>query len=335
MIKKRVRSVILFLLLGILLITCNKKKEGPCMHPNDAAFLYFRVVDNNGNSVGKAQISLFDSYRNYEDGVSSKNDPQYAQDTILSISGSEVFLMADPYKEHWILVTYYDSTQQKFLSSQLTTSKIDKLQSCSDYHLKINIEPVGGTVAFWTSSGINLPIIVQFNNVTDTLTDSTSVQPVNIGSPGSPKELTFPVKAGTYQYQASSADGCAWTGEITVKDGQFVTVKLEPCPRAVLAFYYNSISAIPSSKQSIDIYIDNNPISMGKITAPASGTIPTSCPAADNVLYLYLEPGVSHTYKAVSPAGSNGTPCFWSGVTGVLSTDCNANTPIYLGQGCN
>jgi hypothetical protein len=333
--KNKIQSVILFLLLGVLLITCNKKKEGSCVHPNDEAALYITVVDNNGVKIGKALITLFNSYQNFQSAVASKNNPKYAIDSIRSVSGSEVFLYADPYVEHWILVTYYDSVQQKFLSSELTISQIDKLQSCSDYHIQINLEIVGGNVAFWTSSGINLPIVVQFNNVTDTLLDSTGVQPVNSITPGAPKELQFPVKAGTYEYQASSKNGCAWTGQVTVKDGQFVTVKLEPCVRAVLAFYFTSFSTIPANKQNISVYIDNNPTPAGIITTPFAGSIlSTSCPTVSNVLYVYIEPGVTHTYKAVSTAGSNGVPCFWSGNTSVLSTSCSMNAPIFLGSGC-
>ena len=333
--KNKDLFAILFLLLGAFLITCNKKKEGTCIHPNDKAALYITVVDNNGAKMGKALITLFDSYQNFQSAVATKNNPKYAIDSIHSVSGSEVFLYADPYIEHWILVTYYDTVQQKFLSSELTTSKINKLQSCSDYHIQINLEIVGGNVAFWTSSGINLPIVVQFNNVVDTLLGFTSVVPIAPSTPGAPGELMYPVKAGTYQYQATSKKGCSWTGQVTVKDGQFVTVKLEPCVRAVLAFYFTSASAIPTNKQSIDIYIDNNPTSAGTLTS-AAGVVSSSCSALSNVLYVYLEPGVSHTYKAISiaPPGSNGVPCFWSGSTSVLSTSCSLNTPIFLGPGC-
>jgi hypothetical protein len=334
MMKNKVQSVILFLLLGVVLITCNKKKEGSCVHPDDKAALYIIIVDNNGQKIGKALITLFDTYENYQKATASKNNPIYAQDSIRSVGGgSEVFMYADPYKEHWILATYYDSTQQKFLSSELTTSKINKLQSCSDYHIQINLEAVGGTVAFWTSASLNLPIKIQFNKVIDSLQGFTSVAPTDPITPGAPGELLFPVKAGTYEYQASSKDGCAWTGQVTVKDGQFVTVELQPCARALVAFYFSSASAIPTNKQSIDVYVDNDPTPVGTLTVPA-GTPTTSCSGFPNVLYVYLEPGVSHVYKAVSTVGSNGVPCFWSGNTPVLNTSCSANTPIFLGSGC-
>ncbi|MES2621644.1 MAG: hypothetical protein V4615_12405 [Bacteroidota bacterium] len=333
--KKRTLSIILFLLLGAILVTCNKKKEGPCVYNNDNAAIFIKIVDNFGNQVDSARITIFDSFEKYQKAIASKNNPKYADDSVYSESNLEVTLMTDPYVEHWILVTFNDTVQKKFLSSELSMSKVDKLQSCSDYHVTINIEPVGGIVAFWTSLGTNLPIYVQFNNKLDSLTDFTPTQPVDPSNPGSPKELIFPVKAGTYQYQAYSADGCTWTGEVTVNDGQFTTVQLVPCARARLAFYYTASSAIPAAKQSpIDIFIDNNPIPAGTLNAPYAGpTLSNSCPPATNVLYIYLEPGVSHTYKAVSPAGTNGTPCIWSSGTPVLTPDCN-NAPIFLGPGC-
>jgi hypothetical protein len=334
--KKRGPSIILFFLLGVLLVTCNKKKEGACPNNTEEASLLIKVVDNNGNQIDSARITIFDSYQQYQKATVSKNNPKYALDSIYSKSNNEVTLLADPYIEHWILVTFNDTAQQKFLSSELTMSKVEKLQSCSDYHITIKLEPLGANVAFYTTSGINLPIYVQFNNVLDSLIDSTSVTPTDPATPGSPKELVFPVKAGTYQYQAFSKDGCTWTGQVTVTDGQFTTIHLVPCQRAVLAFYYNASSAIPTAKQTgIDIFIDNNPTPVGTLNGPYAGpTLTTSCPpAANNVLYIYLEPGVSHSYKAVSQPGANGTPCIWSSGTPVLTPDCN-NTPIYLGPGC-
>ena len=125
---------------------------------------------------------------------------------------------------------------------------------------------------------------------------------------------------------------------MTVTDGQYLPVKLEPCQRALLAIYFSTSSAIPTAKQTLDVYIDNNPTPIGKLTAPVSSTIVNSCNtpfAAANVLYVYLEPGVSHTYKVVSGPGVNGSPCTWSGTTPILSTDCSSNAPILLGIGCN
>lgn len=334
--KKRGSSIILFFLLGLLLITCNKKKEGPCINNTEEASLFIKVVDNNGIQIDNARITIFDSYEQYQKATASKNNPIYALDSVYSISNASVTLLADPYTEHWILVTFNDTIQQKFLSSELTMSKVDKLQSCSDYHFTIALQPLGGNVGFWTASNINLPIYVQFDNKLDSLLDSTSVQPVDPANPGSPKELVFPVKAGTYQYQAFSKDGCTWTGQVTVTDGQFVTVHLVPCQRAVLAFYYNASSGIPAAKQTgIQLFIDNNPTPVGTLNGPYAGpSLTNSCPPiANNVLYIYLDPGVSHSYKAVSQPGSNATPCIWSSGTPVLTPDCN-NTPVYLGPGC-
>jgi hypothetical protein len=335
--KKRFFNSVSFLLLGLVLFTCNKKKEGDCIYSDNQSKLLINIVDNHGNKVDSAKITIFDSYQNYLKAVASKNDPRYALDSVYSQDTKAVKLMIDPYKDHWILATLYDTTQQKYLSSEINTSMLNKLQSCSDYHLTILIEPVGANVAFWTPSGINLPIKIQFNNSIDSLIDSTATAPTDVATPAIPKQLIFPVKAGTYQYQASSAQGCSWQGEITVTDGQYLPVRLEPCQRALVAFYFNISSAIPTPKQTIEVYIDNNPTPVGTLTNPYSGILSSSCPAApstNNVLFVYLEPGVSHFYKCVSAPGTNGTPCVWPGTTPVLTPDC-LNAPIYLGPGCN
>jgi hypothetical protein len=336
--KKRFKTIILFLVVGALVSTCNKKKESGCVHEN--ANVYIKVLDNNGVQLANATINVFDSFENYEKARTQKNNSAFAIDSIKSNSSNEVFVGMDPYVEHWVLVTYYDSTLLKYFTSELTSSKMDKLQSCSDYHITVNLLPLGANVAFWTDSPLNLPIIVKFDNVLDTLKQSTTTQPIDAANPGRPKEVVFPVKSGTYAYQATSQDGCSWQGQLTVVDGQFISVKLEMCQRAILAFYYSSLSFMPSSKHVIDIYIDNNPSSAGTLTAPItsasySGSGSCSTPAIDHVLYLYLEPGVTHTYKAVSGPGSNGIPCIWTGTTNVLSTNCASNPPIFLQQGCN
>jgi hypothetical protein len=335
--KERFKIIILFLISGTLLFSCNKKKEGDCIH--DKAAILITVVDNNGNKVGNATINVFDSFDNYEKSRVQKNNSAYATGSARSISTSEVQLLVDPYVEHWLLVTYYDTIQLKFLSSELTTSKLDKLQSCSDYHITVTLAPLGANVAFWAATPLNIPIAVQFNNITDTLKNVSATQPINATNPGTPYELVFPVKAGTYAYQATSLDGCSWQGQVTVVDGQFTTVKLETCQRALLAFYYSPLSFMPSSKNNISIYMDNNPVPVGTLSASilnSTLTGPGSCsaPAISQVLYVYVEPGVSHTYKALSIPGSNGIPCVWSGTTGVLNTNCALNPPVFLGQGC-
>ena len=238
----------------------------------------------------------------------------------------------------FLVATFYDPIQQKYLSSELVVSKIDKLQACSDYHITLKLDLIGANVAFWTASTVNLPITIKFDNVSADLLGSTSTKPTDPATPGAPNALVFPTKAGTYQYQAFSKDGCSWAGEVVVVDGQFTTIQLETCKRALVAFYFNTFSNVPLAKQSIDIFVDNNPKSVGTLKAAYTGaTLSNSCPSApstDNVLYIYLEPGVAHSYKAVSPPGVNGIPCVWSGSTSVLSTDCNLNLPVYINQGC-
>jgi hypothetical protein len=336
--KKRFQTILLFLVVGMVVFTCNKKKESPCYYPNDQANLIITVLDRNGNKVNNAAVNIFDSFENYETARVNKNNSSYAIDTASTKANGEANVLTNSYTDHWILVSYYDKTLQTYMSSELTTSKLAKLQACSDYYLTITVQPLGGVVSFWASTGLNIPIVVQFNNVLDTLLKSTPTAPVDASTPGAPYEAVYGVKAGTYPYQATSQDGCSWQGSVTVTDGQFLPVQLAACQRAVLAFYYNGSSTIPTAKVPITIYIDNNPTPAGTLTAPFTGSVlSSSCPSGspgNNVLYVYLEPGVSHTYKAVSSPGANSTPCIWSGTTSVLSTTCSANPPIYLGQGC-
>ncbi len=336
--NQRFKTIILFLVVGALVSTCNKKKESSCVH--ESANIYIKVVDNNGVQLANATINVFDSFEKYEKARTQSNNAAYAIDSIKSNSANEVFVAVDPYVEHWLLVTYYDTTLLKYLTSELTSSKVDKLQSCSDYHITVSLLPLGANVAFWTDTPLNLPITVKFDNVLDTLKQSTATQPTDAAHPGRPQEIVFPVKAGTYAYQATSQDGCSWQGQVTVADGQFTSVKLEICQRALVAFYYSSLSFMPSSKHVIDVYIDNNSSPAGTLTAPITsasftGTGSCSSPPIDHVLYLYLEPGVTHSYKAVSGPGSNNIPCIWTGSTNVLSTNCASNPAIFLKQGCN
>lgn len=335
--KKSLKYLLLFLIAAFAFVTCNKKEEGTCATGNNKAKLFIKIKDNKNNKIHKARISIFDNYASFQTAVAFKNDPKYAIDFVFSDSTKAVNLFVDPYVEHWILVSYYDSTQSEYLSSELNVSKLNKLESCSDYHFSVILEPVGGTISFWTDSGINLPIKIELNNKIDSLKDSTLIAPINLSNPLYPKQTSFTVKAGTYQYQATSIQGCSWQGEVTVKNGEYLPVKLAPCQRALLAIYYSAGSGIPAGKQTLEVFIDNNPTAIGVLTAPATSVV-NSCNLPipkTNVLYVYLEPGVSHFYKVVSGPGSNATPCIWTGTTPVLSTDCSLNVPIFLGSGCN
>lgn len=334
--RKIVNPSLLILVMSLFLLTCNKKKEGPCIH--DEAALYITVIDNNGVKIGGAVINVFDNYSSYESAKGAKNDTSFATFTGFSNAATEAELLVSPYIEQWILVTYYDSIQQKYLSSENNFSVMSALQSCSDYYITVQLDPVGGVVSFWSPSAQNIPITVKFNGITDSLTGTTLTVPVSPSNPGEPQSLNFPVNAGTYSYQATSADGCSWQGEVIITDGQFIAIQLAPCERALVAFYFNSLSAIPTDKQNITIFIDNNPVAAGTLTGMYSGApITNSCqgsPVMPNILYVYMEPGVAHTYKAETVPGSNSIPCIWTGTTSVLSTDCNLNPPVYLNQGC-
>lgn len=340
--KRILKSLFLICSVSLLLVTCKQRaEEGDCVH--DPAYIYVKVIDNLNVQVDSARINIFDSYENYEKARTDKNNPTYAIATFSSYSTQAIEIRVNPYVEHWILVSKYDSAQLKYLSSELKISKIDKLQSCSDYHITVQMQTVGGTVAFWTPSSINLNIKVKFNNVLDSLTGFTSTAPTSPSSPGAPAQLNFPVdEAGTYHYQATAAGNCSWQGEITIADGEFKAVQLEPCQRAVVAFYIDGSSGVsstgPNNKFPISIFIDNASTPVGTLNDLYSGpTLTTSCPGSpinDRILYVYLEPGVAHSYKAVSSAG-NTLSCIWTGTTGVLNTDCNLNTPVKLGPGCN
>ncbi len=339
--NKNLKPVLFFLTISLFLITCKQKaKEGDCVH--EKAHLYLTVIDNQSIKIDNAVINIFDTYENFEKARVEKNNSAYAIATFSSLSTTEVEIPVDPYTEHWVLVTKYDSVQLKYLSSELTVSKLDRLQSCSDYHSSVNVVPTGATVAFWTPSSINLPIKIKFNNILDSLTSLSSVEPLDAATPGYPKPLNFPVTAGTYQYQATSNGNCIWQGEVTVVDGEFKTIQLEPCQRTVVAIYADASSGIPNvaanEKFPINVFMDNNTTPVGVITGIYSGpTLTSSCPGLPlppNVLYIYLEPGVTHTFKAVSSAGSS-TSCIWTGNTLVLNTDCSLNAPVKLWTGCN
>ncbi|HVD97117.1 MAG TPA: hypothetical protein VNB90_02860 [Cytophagaceae bacterium] len=337
----KLKSLAVFLLLTVSVVTCKQKaKEGDCIH--EKAYLYISVKNNLQQRVDSAVINIFDSYDNFLRAQADKNNPVYALASYKSDSSSEVQIPVDPYVEHWILVSKYDSTQLKYLSSELTTSKMQKLQSCSDYHISVNLESVGATVAFWTPTYLNLNIKIQFNGGVDSLTGYTSIAPTSASSPGANHQLNYFVKAGTYRYQATAAGNCSWQGEITVTDGEFKTVELESCQRAVLAFYVDAASGItnsgPGTKFPITVYIDNSTTPAGKIENVYTGsTVANSCPgspSAQNILYLYLEPGIAHTYKAVSAAGTT-TPCIWTGTSNVLDPNCSLNPAIKLSGTCN
>jgi hypothetical protein len=335
------KSFLLLLAVSLLVITCKQKaKEGECIH--DPAFVYVKVFDNQNVQIDNAIINIFDSYEDFENAKNNKNNSTDTVASAISNAAAASLLEVDPYIEHWILVSKYDSVQLKYLSSELSISKIDKLQSCSDYHITVQLTTVGGTVAFWTPSSLNLNIKVKFNNILDSLTGVSSTAPTGVTSPGTPNQLNFPVEAGIYQYQATAAGNCSWQGEVEVKDGEFIPVQLEPCQRTVVAFYIDGTSGVsntgPNNKFPINIFIDNATTPVGALTDLYSGpTVTTSCPGtppSDRILYVYLEPGVAHSYKAVSAAGST-VSCIWTGTTGVLDPNCSLNLAIKLGSGCN
>ena len=330
------RKTALFLVLTLLIIACKQgAKEGDCVH--EKAYLYLTVIDAKGNKVDKAIVNIFDSFEQYEKARVEMNNASYASGSYKSSSTEEIKIPVEPYVEHWILVSKYDSSEVKYFSSETSTSKLDKLQSCSDYHASVNLASSGGTVAFWTASTANLNIKIKFNNVQDSLTQAITAVPTNPVTPGSPKQVNFVVKAGTYQYQATAAGNCTWQGEVTIADGDFKTVQLEACERTTLAFYVES--GVDANKYPLTVYIDNNPSPVGKINGQYSGaTIANSCSpspsASPNVLYVTVESGVAHTYKVVSQAGGT-TPCTWSNSTPVLGANCSSNAAIKLTGGCN
>ncbi len=331
--SQKIKFLVFFLVVSLVVMTCKQKaKEGDCVH--EKAHIYVSVVDNKNLKIENAIINVFDSYENFEKAKADRNNAAYATGSYISLLTDEVEIPVDPYVEHWVLVTKYDSIQLKYLSSELDLSKIEPLQSCSDYHVTVNLDPVGAVVAFWTASNLNLNIKIKLNGVLDSLTSVSATEPIDGATPGPPSQVNFPVQAGTYQYQASSAGNCSWQGEVTIANGDFRAIKLEPCERAVVAFYIETLDA---NKFPITLYIDNTATPVGTINAPHTGTVANACPGAPvaaNVLYVYMEPGVAHTYKAVSAAGST-IPCTWTGSTGVLSPDCSLDPAIKLGAGCN
>lgn len=306
-------------LLGILALGvlegCNKKSGDP-LPGEDVSRIEVYVYNHLGVRVDSATVNIFDSFENYELARLNNNNPSYAAHSFLSKSTIRVPQVLDGNKDYWILATKDDIVNGLKLTTALKTQRMDKLTKGSIYYMNLYMEADGGNIAFWAANTTNLPITVKIKGVNYTLNGSTPTAPTSPTVPGPPNALIIPLAQGVYPYVATSANGCEWTGQIDLSNGEFHTEQLETCNQVPITFYVPGVA--PFNKGNIDIKVDN--VLVGSLTgAFGSGTPTCGAASGPGVLTVYVAAGISHSYQAQSQLGG----CGWSGpVTSIPVGGC-------------
>ena len=294
---------LLFVSIGFL-ASCEKEEE-------TANEVRFNVVveDDLGKIINDAKVYIFDNQFAYENARSS-GVYSAAVDSGSSMPGGITFTLKGD-QEYWILVKYTDFVRN-FVLTNIGNGKIEKLEKNSALEVKLLISPLSGDATFWSTSANMFPITVKINGTTHTIAGQSTSAPITNGSTNA---ANFTMLAGTYNYQATSSNGCIWTNTVTITRGGFQAIELSPCIRGRISFTHSSYV---QSYGDIRVVLDNND-ELGIINNSGSyicgsGSVPGS--SSGSFISVTRDKNL-YTYLAESANG-----CEWVGAFEIKSDTC-------------
>ena len=181
---------------------------------------------------------------------------------------------------------------------------------CTTWRLYSTTPPPAATgqVVFWTDNAALVPITVNVNVATGSITGAHAAAPA-CGAAGA---YTVTLPAGSQPFSGSNPAGLTWNGTVTVTAGACTTFRLfsnaapPPAPAAgQVAFWTDNASLTPISVAVASL--------AGSITG--AHTAAPACGAAG--AYTATLPAGSHTYTASNAAGLQ-----WSGGVTVTAGGC-------------
>lgn len=286
--------------------------------PYLTADIYLKIKDDLGNIISGAKIYLFDNEGDYLAAAASGNTTS-AIDSLTSIASNPgVLMQLQSINDHWVLVKFFDNIRSVTLSNEGLSSIISKHQLGDIAYVTINLQPLDANIVFY--SPITVP---QFDTITVKIgTLTQKIEQPSVPAPTAANQtpsVTFKLPPGDYTWQATSQNGCRWTGTVTLVRGNTVIVPgFSDCNNTKVIFF-SQYAGGPSTfqKGSVDIKVDNILIgNLGSYTSVTPGC--TGTPA--NTIIVYLDPSVSHTYQALSVSPPLGqTACGWSGILNGLT----------------
>lgn len=291
--------------------------------------LYLIVTDNAGNPINGATVNLYKTETEYLQAVALKSGPpagfkslQTAQATVTQngntiIQNGYVHLDAlDPETPYYLLVTYYDNTLQQNLSNIGISGYVNPLPARTSVHATMVIAPDNSNIIFYSTASNQVPIYIEVS-ATNAFSSKTYLTLTGIYAglsvPGVNEANTVRAQRdpGTFNYNAKSADGCAWAGSLQVIKGQNVPVDLDKCSSGQISFYTTSVN---DTLLPLTVTL-NNFDSPGQVTASRASLVCTD--DRSNTLTFIRDAGY-YSYVVQSASGR----CIWTGNFTVQTDDC-------------
>lgn len=296
----------------ILLFMAGCKRESTDFA--DVADVFFTIKNDLQQNVAGARIVVFSSPTDYENAIVTKLNTN-ATHIVTTDATGQARITLTPQTRYYFIVTYFDVNRNMNLSNIGISGQINPMPRRSNVYAEVVIKPEDGNLIFYSTAPAQLPISITVATSTNqtgrdfTLNAIyTLATPPNVLSNNVVRVLRDP---GNYTYYAKSANGCAWTGQVSLKRGEVVLVDLSKCKSGVVSFY------TPLANDTLlpmDIFL-NRTDNIGQLITTRAFMDCTTDKA--NSLTTIKNAG-SYTYLVRSRSGR----CVWTGSFQVREDDC-------------
>jgi len=296
----------------ITFIACMKEKQD--FSPESE--IQIIVKNDQEEVINGADIRIYESEEEFHKAINTPElNYESANARAASTASGHAHFKLKPERPYFILITYYDSLRKKMLSNLGISSSINPLPSQSTIYLQMRIKPFDANILFFTTNPIKLPIDIVVSDRNGIYTNSV-LNKVYIGINSLPginntNILVLTRQPGTYAYSAKSADGCVWTGIVTLPLGKTTSVNMSVCKMATITFYTSNVK-----QELLPLTVILNDVdTLGQIT---SRQLAYTCGGdATSALVTRRDKGL-YNYLIKS---RNGT-CVWSGSIVANEDDC-------------
>lgn len=268
-------------------------------------YLNITLSDDQNNIVPNAKVYVFNDKANYEKTSASYSASNAIDSTTSNSSGVAEIKIVNA-QTLYLYIIKNEILRNVVLTNEGQNNFINIASRNVNISIKIKLTPTNGNIAFYTfSNGVlhKIPIDITLSGVTFslkkslTLTDFATNVPSTIFETG---VVSNNSRYGTFKYQAKNADGCVWTGFVTLKRGEFLPVLLPKCEKGKVNF---TTSVTPSDKP-FPANISINGINVATIQN-----------AISNFEYT-LEPGFYTYFIQPNPTNTN---CIWTGTFEIIT----------------
>lgn len=291
----------IFFLTCVYFINGCASKEAPI--EEKPIFLEITLYDDFDNKVPDAQVYIFENKADYE-----KTSVAYvainANDSTKSDANGIAKIKIESAQTLYLYIIRNEPVRNVVLTNEGQNNIINIPSKNVNISINIKLTPTNGNIAFFTfGNGIlnKVPIDITLSGVSFQLKKSLTINDFAVALPTTIFEtgvVSNNSRFGTFKYQAKNADGCVWTGFITLRRGQFLPVELPKCEKGVVEFTTNNIP----NRNNFPATIQLNGTNYGEIN-PAAGV---------NTFSFPLEPGF-YTYLIRPNSDGTNSDCVWTG----------------------